>query len=145
MAKDIAGQDNRHFRIAIDQSSRELATDFEAVHCFQQKGAAMYRSSVRKFIQGVLSLLDEGRDLSFEQIAELSEYTIADILAKLRVDKAQEIRDGMPAADWDEIMSYIGRFSTAHGPQSLHFYDSTIENSFLCWLAAIGVEMLSDV
>jgi len=105
----------------------------------------MYRSSVRKFIQGVLSLLDEGRDLSFEQIKELQEYTIADILAKLRLDKAQEIRAGMPTEDWDEIMSYIGRFSTAHGPQSLHFYDSTIESSFLCWLAAIGVEMLSDV
>jgi hypothetical protein len=105
----------------------------------------MYRSSVRKFIQGVLSLLDEGRDLTFEQIAELSDYTIGDILAKLRVDKAQEIRDGMPADDWEEIMAYIGRFSTAHGPQSLHFYDSTIERSFLCWLAAIGVEMLTDV
>lgn len=105
----------------------------------------MYRSSVRKFIQGVLSLLDEGRDLSFEQIAELHDYTIDEVLTKLRVDKAQEIRDGMPAEDWEEIMAYIGRFSTAHGPQSLHFYDSTIENSFLCWLAAIGVEMLSDV
>jgi len=105
----------------------------------------MYRSSVRKFIQGVLSLLDEGRDLSFEQIAELQDYTIDEVLTKLRVDKAQEIRDGMPTEDWEEIMAYIGRFSTAHGPQSLHFYDSTIENSFLCWLAAIGVEMLSDV
>jgi hypothetical protein len=105
----------------------------------------MYRSSARKFIQGVLSLLDEGRDLSFEQIKELQEYTIADILAKLRADKAQEISEGMPPADWEEIMAYIGRFSTAHGPQSLHFYDSTIENSFLCWLAAIGVEMLADV
>ena len=58
----------------------------------QQKGAAMYRSSVRKFIQSVLSLLDEGRDLSFEQIAELSEYTIADILAKLRVER-REVSD----------------------------------------------------
>jgi hypothetical protein len=105
----------------------------------------MYRSSVRKFIQGVLSLLDEGRDLSFEQIKELRDYSIADILAKLRVDKAQEIRAGMPSEDWEEIMAYIGRFSTAHGPQSLHFYDSTIKSSFLCWLAAIGVEMLSDV
>ena len=105
----------------------------------------MYRSSVRKFIQGVLSLLDEGRDLSFEQIADLQDYTIKDVLSKLRVDKAQEIRTGMPAEDWEEIMAYIGRFTTAHGPQSLHFYDSTIENSFLCWLAAIGVEMLSDV
>jgi len=105
----------------------------------------MYRSSVRKFIQGVLSLLDEGRDLTFEQIKDLQDYTIGDILAKLRVDKTQEIRDGMPAEDWDEIMAYIGRFSTAHGPQSLHFYDSGIENSFLCWLAAIGVEMLADV
>lgn len=105
----------------------------------------MYRSSVRKFIQGVLSLLDEGRDLSFEQITELRDYTIADILAKLRTDKAQEIRDGMPTEDWEEIMAYIGRFSTAHGLQSLHFYDSTIKSSFLCWLAAIGVEMLSDV
>jgi len=105
----------------------------------------MYRSSVRKFIQGVLSLLDEGRDLSFEQIAELQEYTVADVLAKLRVDKSQEIRDGMPSEDWEEIMAYIGRFSTAHGPQALHFYDSTIEKSFLCWLAAIGVEMLADV
>jgi len=105
----------------------------------------MYRSSVRKFIQGVLSLLDEGRDLSFEQIAELQEYTVADVLAKLRVDKSQEIRDGMPSEDWEEIMAYIGRFGTAHGPQALHFYDSTIEKSFLCWLAAIGVEMLADV
>ena len=105
----------------------------------------MYRSSVRKFIQGVLSLLDEGRDLSFEQIAELQEYTVADVLAKLRVDKAQEIRDGMPSEDWEEIMVYIGRFSTAHGPQAIHFYDSTIEKSFLRWLAAIGVEMLADV
>lgn len=105
----------------------------------------MYRSSVRKFIQGVLSLLDEGRDLSFDQIKGLQEYTIEDILSKLRVDKAKEIRDGMPVEDWNEIMAYIGRFSTAHGPQSLHFYDSTIESSFLCWLAAIGVEMLMDV
>ncbi len=105
----------------------------------------MYRSSVRKFIQGVLSLLDEGRDVSFEQITELQEYTINDVLGKLRVDKTQGIRDGMPAEDWEEIMAYVGRFTTAHGPQSLHFYDSTIENSFLCWLAAIGVEMLSDV
>ena len=105
----------------------------------------MYRSSVRKFIQGVLSLLDEGRDLSFEQIKELQEYTVGDILSKLRVDKAKEIRDGMPVEDWEEIMAYIGRFSTAHGPQALHFSDSTIESSFLCWLAAIGVEMLADV
>jgi len=105
----------------------------------------MYRSSVRKFIQGVLSLLDEGRDLTLEQITKLQDYTIDDVLSKLRVDKAQEIRDGMPAEDWQEIMAYIGRFTTAHGPQSLHFYDSAIENSFLCWLAAIGVEMLSDV
>lgn len=105
----------------------------------------MYRSSVRKFIQGVLSLLDEGRDLTLEQITELQDYTVDDVLSKLRVDKAQEIRNGMPAEDWDEIMAYIGRFTTAHGPESLHFYDSVIENSFLCWLAAIGVEMLSDV
>ncbi|MBE0635202.1 hypothetical protein IH601_04335 [Candidatus Bipolaricaulota bacterium] len=105
----------------------------------------MYRSSVRKFIQGVLSLLDEGRDLTFDQMKELKDYTVGDVLTKLRVDKAQEIRDGMPAEDWDEIMAYVGRFSTAHGPQALHFYDSTIEQSFLCWLAAIGVEMLSDV
>ena len=105
----------------------------------------MYRSSVRKFVQGVLSLLDEGRDVSFEQIEELRDFTVADILTKLRVDKAQEIRDGMPAEDWDEIMAYIGRFTTAHGPQSLRFYDSSIEKSFLCWLAAIGVEMLADI
>ena len=105
----------------------------------------MYRSSVRKFIQGVLSLLDEGRDISFEQVAELKDYTVKDVLAMLRVDKAKQIRDGMPSEDWDEIMTYIGRFSTAHGPQALYFYDSTIEKSFLCWLAAIGVELLSDV
>jgi hypothetical protein len=105
----------------------------------------MYRSSVRKFIQGVLSLLDEGRDIRFEQITGLQDYTIGDVLAKLRTDKAQDIRNGMPAEDWDEIMAYIGRFSTAHGPQSLRFYDATIERSFLCWLAAIGVEMLSDI
>ena len=100
---------------------------------------------MRKFIQGVLSLLDEGRDLSFAQIAELHEFTIDEVLAKLRVDKAQSIREGMPDEDWQEIMAYIGRFTTAHGPRSLHFYDATIENSFLCWLAAIGVEMLSDI
>ena len=105
----------------------------------------MYRSSVRKFIQGVLSLLDEGRDLTLEQITELQDYTIDDVLSKLRVDKAQEIRDGMPAEDWEEIMAYIGRFTTAHGPQSLHFYDSAIENSFLCWLASVGVELLADL
>ena len=105
----------------------------------------MYRSSVRKFIQGVLSLLDEGRDLSFEQIVELRDYTIDEVLSKLRVDKAQQIRDGMPPEDWDEIMAYIGRFTTAHGPQALAFYDSTIGKSFLCWLAAIGVEMLADL
>jgi len=105
----------------------------------------MYRSSVRKFIQGVLSLLDEGRDISFKQVAELKEYSVSDVLAMLRVDKAQRIRDGMPQEDWDEIVAYIGRFTTAHGPQALHFYDATIEQSFLCWLAAIGVELLSDV
>lgn len=105
----------------------------------------MYRSSVRKFIQGVLSLIDEKRDLTFDQVIELKDYTIDDVLAKLRVDKAQRIRDGMPPEDWAEIMAYIGRFTTAHGPQALHFYDSTIESSFLAWLAAIGVELLSDV
>jgi hypothetical protein len=105
----------------------------------------MYRSSVRKFIQGVLSLLDEGRDVPFDQVVELKDYSVDDVLSMLRVDKAQRIRDGMPPEDWDEIMAYIGRFTTAHGPQALHFYDSTIEKSFLCWLAAIGVELLSDV
>jgi hypothetical protein len=105
----------------------------------------MYRSSVRKFIQGVLSLIDEGRDLTFDQVVELKDFTIGEVLGKLRVDKAQEIRDGMPAEDWEEIMAYIGRFTTAHGPQALHFYDSTIEKSFLAWLAAIGVELLADV
>jgi len=105
----------------------------------------MYRSSVRKFIQGVLSLIDEGRDLTFDQVIELKDYTIDEVLGKLRVDKTQQIRDGMPPEDWAEIMAYIGRFTTAHGPQALHFYDSTIEKSFLAWLAAIGVELLSDV
>jgi len=105
----------------------------------------MYRSSVRKFVQGVLSLLDEGRDLTFEQVEGLQDYTIGDVLAKLRVDKARAIQDGMPAEDWDEILAYIGRFTTAHGPQALKFYDASIERSFLCWLAAIGVEMLSDI
>jgi len=105
----------------------------------------MYRSSVRKFIQGVLSLLDEGRDISFDQVVELRDYTVDHVLGMLRVDKAQKIRDGMPPEDWEEIMAYIGRFTTAHGPQALHFYDSAIEKSFLCWLAAIGVELLSDV
>ncbi len=105
----------------------------------------MYQSSVRKFIHGVLSLLDEGRDVSFDQVVELKDYSVNDVLSMLRVDKAQQIRDGIPQQDWEEIMAYIGRFTTAHGPQSLHFYDSTIERSFLCWLAAIGVELLSDV
>jgi len=105
----------------------------------------MYRSSVRKFIQGVLSLIDEGRDLTFDQVVELKDYTIDEVLSKLRVDKEQGIRAGMPEEDWAEIMAYIGRFTTAHGPQALHFYDATIEKSFLAWLAAIGVELLSDV
>jgi len=105
----------------------------------------MYRSSVRKFIQGVLSLLDEGRDIDFSQVGELKGYTVDDVLAMLRIDKAKPLRDGMPPEDWDEIMAYIGRFTAAHGPQALRFYDMTIERSFLCWLAAIGVEMLADV
>ena len=104
----------------------------------------MYRSSVRKFVQGVLSLLDEGRDLSFDQVVELKDYTVDEVLSKLRGDDAQQIRDGMPQDDWAEIMAYIGRFTTAHGPQALHFYDARIERSFLCWLAAIGVELLMD-
>jgi hypothetical protein len=105
----------------------------------------MYRSSARKFVQGVLSLLDEGRDVSFEQAADLQEFTIEKVLDMLRVDKARQIRDGMPPEDWDEIMAYVGRFTTAHGPQALRFYDTTIENSLLCWLAAIGVELLMDM
>jgi len=105
----------------------------------------MYRSSARKFVQGVLSLLDEGRDVSFDQAADLKEFTIEKVLDMLRVDKAQQIRDGMPAEDWSEIMAYVGRFTTAHGPQALHFYDAKIEKSFLCWLAAIGVELLMDL
>jgi hypothetical protein len=109
------------------------------------KEGGMYRSSVRKFIQGVLSLLDEGRDLTFDQVVELKDYTIDKVLDRLRVDKAQQIRDGMPREDWEEILAYIGRFTTAHGPQALRFYDTTIEKSFMCWLAAIGVELLSDL
>ncbi len=104
----------------------------------------MYRSSARKFIHGVLSLLDEGRDLTFDQVRELQAFTVDEILSKLRVDKAHQIRDGMPPEDWEEIMAYLRRFTTSHGPESLRFYDSTIENSFLCWLASIGVEMLGD-
>jgi hypothetical protein len=105
----------------------------------------MYRSSVRKFVQGVLSLLDEGRDLSFDQVVELKDYTVDEVLSKLRGDNVQQIRDGMPQDDWAEIMTYIGRFTTAHGPQALHFYDAKIERSFLCWLASIGVELLMDL
>ena len=105
----------------------------------------MYRSSVRKFVQGVLGLLDEGRDVSFDQAADLREFSIENVLDMLRVDKTQQIRDGMPAEDWDEMMAYVNRFTTAHGPRSLQFYDAKIERSFLCWLAAIGVEMLMDL
>ncbi len=105
----------------------------------------MYRSSVRKFIQGVLSLMDEGRDLSFDDVQQLKDYTVDSVLSMLRVDKAHGISDGIPPEEWDEIMAYIGRFTTAHGPQALHFYDSTIERSFMCWLAALGVELLSDL
>jgi hypothetical protein len=104
----------------------------------------MYRSSVRKFVQGVLSLLDEGRDLSFDQVVELKDYTVDEVLSRLRGDEAQ-IREGMPHDDWAEIMAYIGRFTTSHGPQALDFYDAKIERSFLCWLAAIGVELLMDL
>ena len=105
----------------------------------------MYRSSVRKFIQGVLGFIDEGRDITFDQVVELKDYTVDEVLAKLQVDKGKEIRDGMPAEDWTEILAYIGRFTTAHGPRALHFYDAAIERSFLAWLAAIGVELLADL
>lgn len=105
----------------------------------------MYRSSVRKFVQGVLGLLDEGRDIRFEQATELGDFTVEKILDALRIDKTRSIRDGIPEEDWDEIMSYVGRFASGHGPQSLQFYDTRIERSFLCWLAAIGVEMLIDL
>jgi len=86
----------------------------------------MYRSSVSKFIQGVLSLLDEGRDLSFDDIKELKDYTIDSVLSMLRVDKAQEIRDGMPPEDWDEIMAYIGRLPRHTDPRA---FISTIQQS----------------
>ena len=55
---------------------------------------------------------------------------------------------GYPCADYPaiaEILEYVGRFTTAHGPEALHFYDTKIERSFLCWLAAIGVELLMDL
>ena len=105
----------------------------------------MYRSSVRKFTQGVLGLLDEGRDLSFADVAKLQDFTIDKVLHMLCVDKPGRIRDGIPDNDWNEIMRYVGRFTTAHGPQALHFFDMTIERSFLCWLAAIGIELLADL
>jgi hypothetical protein len=105
----------------------------------------MYRSSAKKFTQGILSLLDEGRDLRFEDVAKkLRDYTVDEILGMLRVDKAQTIKAGIPDEDWEEIMAYIGRFTTAHGPQGMTFFDATIQNSFLCWLAAIGVELLAE-
>ncbi len=110
-----------------------------------QEGGGMYRSSAKKFTQGVLNLIDEGRDLSFEDVSKLKDYTVENLLSALRTDKFSLIRDGMPPEDWDEIMAYIGRFTTAHGPRALQFYDMTIERSFLCWLAAIGVELLSDL
>jgi len=105
----------------------------------------VYKSSVRKFIQGILGLLDEGRDISFEDVTSLTEFTVEHVLSMLCVDKNHEIRDGMPPEDWDEIMTYINRFTTARGPQALRFFDTAIERSFLCWLAAIGVEMLAEV
>ena len=105
----------------------------------------MYKSSARKFIQGILGLLDEGRDISFDDVPSLREFTVEKVLSMLRVDKDREIRDGMPPEDWDEIMTYIGRFTTAHGPKALQFFDTSIERSFLCWLAAIGVEMLAEI
>lgn len=106
----------------------------------------MYRSSVKKFVQGVLCLLDEGRDVRFADVADrLQEYTIDDILRMLRVGKPHAIHDGIPDEDWTAIMDYIGRFTTAHGRRGLTFFDTTIERSFLCWLAAIGVELLSEL
>jgi hypothetical protein len=109
-------------------------------------GCRMYRSSAKKFTQGILSLLDEGRDLRFDDVAEkLQDYTVDEVLAMLRVDKTRQIRDGIPAEDWEEILEYIGRFTTAHGPQGLTFFDTAIRNSFLCWLAAIGVELLAEI
>jgi hypothetical protein len=106
----------------------------------------MYRSSVKKFIQGVLCLLDEGRDVRFADVADrLQEYTVDDILRALRVDKAHGIDDGIPEEDWNAIIEYIGRFTAAHGPRGVTFFDGVIERSFLCWLAAIGVELLAEL
>jgi len=106
----------------------------------------MYRSSVKKFVQGVLCLLDEGRDIRFADVADrLKEYTIDDILRMLRVDKAHGIHDGIPDEDWSAIIDYIGRFTTAHGSGGLTFFDGSIDRSFLCWLAAIGVELLAEL
>lgn len=106
----------------------------------------MYQSSVKKFVQGVLCLLDEGRDIRFADVADrLQEYTIDDILRMLRVDKAHGIHDGIPDEDWSAIIDYIGRFTTAHGSGGLTFFDGSIGQSFLCWLAAIGVELLAEL
>ncbi len=106
----------------------------------------MYRSSVKKFVQGLLGLIDEGRDIRFEDVADkLQDYTIDKVLEMLRIGKNRGIREGIPAEDWDEIMAYVARFTTAHGPSALRFFDEEIRHSFLCWLAAIGVELLSEI
>jgi hypothetical protein len=105
----------------------------------------MYRSSARKFVQSILGLIDEGRDIPFTGVAELREYTLSELLSALRVDKDHLIQEGMPDKDWQEIVDYISNFTTAHGPGGLQFYDNKMTHSFLCWLACVGVELLADM
>ena len=105
----------------------------------------MYRSSVRKFIQSVLGMIDEGRDIAFSDVAKLQDYTVSEVLSGLRVDKEHLMQTGMPDKDWTEIIEYIGNYTTAHGTGGLQFYDNNMKNSFLCWLASVGVELLADL
>jgi len=105
----------------------------------------MYRSSVRKLIQSVLGLIDEGRDITFSDVAKLQDYTLSELLSALRVDKEHLIQEGMPDKDWKEIVEYIGNYTTSHGSEGLQFYDNNMKHSFLCWLASVGVELLADL
>jgi len=86
---------------------------------------------VRKFIQSVLGLIDEGRDITFSDVARLQEYTLSELSSALRVDKEHLMQEAMPDKDWEEIVDYINNYTTAHGSEGLQFYDNNV-NTISC-------------
>jgi len=94
-----------------------------------------YRSSVKLFIQEILRSLDQGPGPSLKDIEGFTEEVIG--------AAAGRAREAMPPEDWEEIVEYITNHYKAYGPRSPYCYD--IRAKFLCWLAAVGVELLAEL